>query len=72
MDEKLKPLQALLAKKPPKTAMELASGLEVSLPTVYRRIKALEAAGAVIATTNEPRKVTGPRPTHYRLKRRAR
>lgn len=50
----------------------LAARARCSLPTVYRKIRALEAAGAVFAEAKTPRKKTGPTPRKFILAKGAR
>ncbi len=58
-------LQSLLKRE--LSAKEIAEKMECSIPTAYRRIAALEEAGALISTRLTPRNKTGPVPTRYQL-----
>ena len=49
------------------TAKELARIAKCSVPTVYRRLQVMRAAGAVISETVLATGKTGPRPVRYRL-----
>ena len=48
------------------SAKDIAKQMHSAIPTVYRRLRNLEAKGAVIATLTElPNGITGPRPKKY-------
>jgi predicted transcriptional regulator len=70
MKTELKELQTLLAKRE-LTAPEIAAELKCSLPTVYRRMKALADMGAAIVEVKEPHSRPGPTPARFRLGRAA-
>lgn len=67
----LKKIQSALEGDKYLSAQEIAKKLNVSLPTVYRQIKALEERGATIAAVSEARSRPGPRPVKYRVVRGA-
>jgi len=47
-------------------AKDIARQMRSSVPTAYRRLRDLEAAGAIIATLTEPPNgATGPRPKKF-------
>lgn len=50
-----------------RTAKQLAQLEFCSIPTVYRRLRALKAAGVEISESKAPGRKTGPAPVWYRL-----
>lgn len=67
MNSDLEKLQHALLKHKTVSAVELAKITKCSIPTVYRRILALQDAGAIIAVSREARKKTGPTPKKFTL-----
>lgn len=72
MNNDLLNFQKVLAKHEQTSAIDLAEKAKCSIPTVYRWIRALKQAGALIIEVKEPRKkTTGPTPRKFTLMRAA-
>ncbi len=68
----LQQLQGFLICRPGGVPAKLLADLQdCSIPTVYRRIEKLQAAGARIKTVSAPNGNTGPVPVKFKLVKRA-
>ena len=60
-------LEKTLRKHPHSTAKQLAALMGCSVPTAYRRLRALRAGGAAVSEFKKYKGTTGPQPVQYAL-----